>query len=403
MQLEQRIAQYKAIEAYRKRPLIVYATSTRAGLNAMMAGDVVREFIDQIDLITSGTEVDVLINSTGGDALTAWKLMSLLRERFKKVCVLVPFMAFSAATIFALGADEIVMHPHASLGPIDPQIQMQDGAGTVRQFAYEDVGAFLRFIADEVRITEQLHTSAIMERLFAVVDPLNVGAAKRASDLSTDIGERLLSMHMSRPEDKGRVRTIAENLNKSFFAHSDAVTRGRAKTLQLQVAEPDPKLEKLIWNAYCGLEGHMLLREPFFPLLDYLKDPLGRAAIEPAAPLQLPVNLPPQIQQQIMQQAVNNAIQASAGKAHQTDFSYVFAVCESIRAASASVSKGKMSAWLMPNGEVKLNMIEDQKGWQRLTMPPASTKKAAEDSEKPAKTEIETKEPQIKADETKVT
>ena len=72
--------------------------------------------------------------------------MSLLRERFKSVSVLVPYMAFSAATIFSLGADEIVMHPHASLGPIDPQIQMRQADGTMRVFAYEDVGAFLRFL-----------------------------------------------------------------------------------------------------------------------------------------------------------------------------------------------------------------------------------------------------------------
>jgi ClpP class serine protease len=50
-----------------------------------------------------------MIHSTGGDALAAWKLMSVLRERFQHVSVLVPYMAFSAATIFALGADEIAI------------------------------------------------------------------------------------------------------------------------------------------------------------------------------------------------------------------------------------------------------------------------------------------------------
>src|SRR5690348_11090599 len=123
MEIAERVQRYAAIEAYRKRPLIVYATSTRAGLQAMMAGDAVREFIDQLDVLKEHQAVDVLIHSTGGDALAAWKLMSVLRERFEKVSVLVPYMAFSAATVFAMGADEIVMHPHASLGPIDPQIQ----------------------------------------------------------------------------------------------------------------------------------------------------------------------------------------------------------------------------------------------------------------------------------------
>ena len=44
-----------AIEAYRQRPLIVYATSTRPRLNAMMGADAVRDFIDQVDAIAAGT------------------------------------------------------------------------------------------------------------------------------------------------------------------------------------------------------------------------------------------------------------------------------------------------------------------------------------------------------------
>ena len=330
----------------------------------MMAADVVREFIDQINLIENGAEVDVLIHSTGGDALTAWKLMSLLRERFSKVCVLVPYMAFSAATIFALGADEIVMHPHASLGPIDPQIRMQDGNGVVRQFAYEDVGAFLDFISQDVRITEQIHTSAIIERLFAVVDPVNVGAAKRASSLSTEMGERLLSMHMSQPEDQAKRRQIAENLNKKFFAHGDAVSRSRAKELGLKLADPDSKLESLMWSAYCGLESHMDLRRPFVPLHDYLADPEAKAAMQPPAALQLPSGLPAQVQQQILQQVVNNALQAAGGNAYQVEFSYLIAVCESVRGASEVRSEGRMWATALPSAEIKLGLIEERNGWK---------------------------------------
>ena len=96
MDLVDRRARYRKIEEYRKRPLIVYATSTRNGVQAMMAADAVREFIEQIDGVGNHEVVDVLVHSTGGDPLTAWKLMSLLRERFKSVGVMVPFTAFSA-------------------------------------------------------------------------------------------------------------------------------------------------------------------------------------------------------------------------------------------------------------------------------------------------------------------
>jgi len=283
MEIEERVQRYKAIEDYRKRPLVVYATTTRGNVAGQMANDAVREFIDQNEAITKGDELDILLHSTGGDALTAWKLMSVLRERFNTVEVLVPYMAFSAATIFCLGADRIIMHPHASLGPIDPQITIKLPDGSSRQFSFEDVGAFLRFISEEVKITEQVHLSAIVEKLFSVVDPVIIGGAKRASELSSDVGERLLQMHMKGAEELTRPRTIAEELNKSFFSHGDAVSRSRARELQLKIAENDPNLERLIWEAYLGIEDCMELREPYKPLEYFLANGGGSGRGTPSS------------------------------------------------------------------------------------------------------------------------
>ncbi len=364
--LAQRREFYKQIEEYRKRPLIVYATSTRAGVNAMMAADVVREFVDQVNAVPDGAAVDVLIHSTGGDPLTAWKLMSLLRERFTDVSVLVPYMAFSAATIFSLGADQIFMHPHASLGPIDPQIQMRQADGTVRVFAYEDVGAFLRFLESDVQISEQAHISSVVERLFQVADPLNIGAAKRASELSADIGERLLHMHMKGEDDNGRARQIAENLNKAFFAHGDAVSRGRAKELQLKIADSDPALEKLMWQAYSGLESLMELRRPFSPLQVFLADPSAAATLQPIAPVPLPANAPLGVAQQVWGAVVNQLVQNAANGAVQVSYELIAAVCESTRCASEARAKGTISAWYQAPGEVKVNIVESESGWRKV-------------------------------------
>src|SRR5437879_12823088 len=104
----------------------------------MMAADAVREFIEQIDGVGNHEVVDDLVHSTGGDPLTAWKPMSLLRERFKSVGVLVAFTAFSAATLFAWAAAEIVMHSNASVGQIDTQLKNRPAAVTVEPSAYAD-------------------------------------------------------------------------------------------------------------------------------------------------------------------------------------------------------------------------------------------------------------------------
>lgn len=366
MELAERQARYKAIEDYRKRPLIVFATSTRQNVTAMMAGDAIREFVDQIDAITDGKVVDVLIHSAGGDPLSAWKLMSLLRERFENVAVLVPFMAFSAATLFALGADDILMHPHASLGPIDPQIQMTQADGTQRRFAYEDVGAFLRFLVNEVKITEQAQTSVVIEKLFTVVDPVNVGAAKRASELSSSIGERLLLTHMT-GEDKVKAKQIAENLNKSFFAHGDAVSRKRAKELNLKIGEADTRLESLMWAAYLGLESHMELREPFVALQKYLADPAGAAALRPPGPLPIPPNTPDPIAQQMWNQVFQLAMQNVANGAVEVPYSIVNAVIESTRVASEFKTVGKLTAVRVASGEIQIAGVDTEQRWKPVT------------------------------------
>jgi hypothetical protein len=341
-----------------------------------MAGDAVRGLITQVDAIPTDTkEVDVLIHSTGGDGLTAWKLMSLLRERFDKVGVLVPFMAFSAATLFALGADEIVMHPHASLGPIDPQIGIKQPDGTVRQFAYEDVGAFLRFLTTEVKITEQVHTTAAIEKLFSVVDPVHVGAAKRASELSSAIGERLLLTHMQ-GEHKIQAKQIAENLNKSFFAHGDAVSRTRARELKLRVAPSNLDLEKLMWAAYLGIESYLELQRPFAHLQVYLSNAVAAASLVPAPALNLPVDMPPPLAQQAWQAAANQALQNQA-PTPEVPFVTKNALIESTRVASEHTTEGKISGFKTQTGDIKLSVVISAATWNDVPEPPIPSPPAA--------------------------
>jgi hypothetical protein len=368
MDIAERVKAYRAIEQYRGRPLIAYATSTRVNVPAYMAGDAVREFVDQIQSIEDSGAVDILLHSTGGDALAAWKLMSMIRERFKHVAVLVPFMAFSAATMFALGADEIILHPDSSLGPIDPQIAVRMPEGGIRQFAYEDLTAFLRFLRVDVGLTQERNITEVVDKLFSATDPLTVGAARRASDLSTEVGERLLGMHAANDVERKMAREIATNLNKSFFAHGDAISRSRARSLELQIAKDDPQLENLIWQAYLGIESHMQLRKPFDPLKEFMANPQAAEALKPRAPL----NLPPDTPQDVAMAAYNNVMQAAMQAAQSTvtevPFAVVSALIESPRIASEFRSGGTVSAYRQPDGEVRLIITETESGWRTVPL-----------------------------------
>jgi len=369
MDLAARVSRYRAIEEYRKKPLLVYVTSTRVGVGAQMAGDAVRELIDQIDVLPPEIkEIDILVHSTGGDALAAWKLMSLMRERFSRVSVMVPYMAFSAATLFALGADEIVMHPHASLGPIDPQITVKLPDGKTRSFAYEDVASFLRFLGEEVKITDQPQVASVIDRLFSAVDPVVVGAARRASELSSSVGERLLSMHMTGGDGQQKAKKIATDLNKSFFAHGDAVSLSRARSLQLQVAADDDQLNRLMWEAYLGIEEYMDMRRPFNPLREFLAQPDAAASLRVPAPLGLPPDAPAAVASQVWTAAANQAL-ANAGRAAiEVAFSIVNAVVESVRAASEYRTSGTISATRDGSANIRLTVTEQEAVWKKIEL-----------------------------------
>ena len=106
------------------RLAIAYVTAIRTGHDIQIADDAVPLIFEHLelnkDLAKNG--VDLFIHSNGGSGTVPWRIVSLIRQYTKHFAVLVPHRAFSAATLIALGADEIVMHKMGCLGPIDPSV-----------------------------------------------------------------------------------------------------------------------------------------------------------------------------------------------------------------------------------------------------------------------------------------
>ena len=104
--------------------VITYITSDRPGpVGARVAPDVIPLFSKQLHEIAPNGKVpkiDLFLYSAGGDTMVPWRLVSMIRERCEQFSVLVPYKAHSAATMIALGADEIMMSDLSELSPIDP-------------------------------------------------------------------------------------------------------------------------------------------------------------------------------------------------------------------------------------------------------------------------------------------
>lgn len=86
----------------------------------------IREQLKEKVNLQKEKEIDIILNSPGGDASTAYRLIRTFRERYEIVNIIIPFWAKSAATLFAFGGSRLVLHEFGELGPIDAQIKRND-------------------------------------------------------------------------------------------------------------------------------------------------------------------------------------------------------------------------------------------------------------------------------------
>jgi ClpP class serine protease len=86
------------------------------------------EVLRAIRLTPDETPIDIIIHTPGGIALAATQIAYALDAHPAKKTVIIPHYAMSGGTLIAMAADEIMMDPHAVLGPVDPQLGDAQGA-----------------------------------------------------------------------------------------------------------------------------------------------------------------------------------------------------------------------------------------------------------------------------------
>ena len=120
------------LEKVRNRPIISYYGYTTnyksTELFQITNNNLALEDVDRIyELInipkfSESDSVDLILNSLGGNTNSAIKIISLLRTNFKTVNIIVPNIAFSAATLISSSADEITVLTKTNFGLVNPYI-----------------------------------------------------------------------------------------------------------------------------------------------------------------------------------------------------------------------------------------------------------------------------------------
>ncbi len=274
------------------RLCVVYVTSTRGNLEITMADDALRLLYDHLEAGREAAKkgIDLFIHSNGGSGTVPWRIVNLIREYTKHLAVLVPHRAFSAATLLAMGADEIVMHQMGCLGPIDPSVANifnpphPYNPALQAPISVEDVTAYFELVKDEVGVT---HEDELVQALIALTDkihPLALGNVQRSHHQARMMARKLLKQHMPLETQEHEIDQIIDTLKSNLFYHGHPINREEAKKdLKLKkVVDAPAAFADIMWKLYLEYEKDMTLTEPFQPLHEL---EIAPGAPPPAAPL----------------------------------------------------------------------------------------------------------------------
>ena len=251
-----------------------------------MAMDSIRRFFEHLKHITSPkeqTKIDLFLSSNGGDGVVPWRLVTLIREYCSEFNVIIPYNAFSAATLTCLGANNIIMLPTGMLGPTDPSIMNPYGPNdpstnqklsinvedvmAYRDLIKEDFLDFLNRkgekIDDEIMLDAVKFLAGDKER----VHPLALGAVKRSHSQAKMLAEKLLRLHVPQ-EKEADMKKLIDNLTSKLFYHGHPINRNEARNLGLQVIDCGDEAD-LVWELFNLYEQEMNMLELFNPIAEF--------------------------------------------------------------------------------------------------------------------------------------
>lgn len=168
--------------------------------------------IDAINRTDSDVPIDIILHTPGGLVVAAYQIARAIRRHRGRTTVFVPHHALSGGTLIALAADEIVMSPHAVLGPVDPQVGPFPAASLLRVVRSKPI----EHIEDETLILADQAEKAMIQ-LRSIVQEMLTGGYPRET-----------------------VDELAEVLTQGSWTHDYPINFDQAKGLGLNVSDEMP-------------------------------------------------------------------------------------------------------------------------------------------------------------------
>lgn len=251
------------IEEVTKRRLIIYYANIQHPASNISSVDVA-PFHELVMDCDQDSDIDLILQTPGGDADAAEKLVIMLRSRAKSFRLIVPERAKSAGTLMAMAADEIVMSISSELGPIDPQITINQPDGKILNRPAQSFLDGLELIKKDV-VSNNGQINAAFFPLLSQLDPALLDYCTKTIARSKAFATKWLGNYMLK-NDPAKAAAVAEKLAdvRQYSSHGMVIDAAEAVNLGLNVirmASDDPLWRK-IWSLHLAYDVATRMAHP---------------------------------------------------------------------------------------------------------------------------------------------
>jgi hypothetical protein len=219
--------------------LVTYFNNPRGSV----CHDDVLALYEVLEKIGFQEKIYLFLKSSGGNGQASLRLVNLLRQYCREIIAVIPLECASAATMIALGANEIQMGPMAYLTPVDTSLTH---SLSPLDRDNDRVSVSLDELTRVVRLWQAQNGEAKenpYQELFQHVHPLVIGAVDRAESLSIMLCKELLAYHI---RDEAEAERIANALNAKYPSHGYPILFEEAKRIGLEVSHLTSEINMLL-------------------------------------------------------------------------------------------------------------------------------------------------------------
>lgn len=206
------------------------------------------------------SKIVVFLNTPGGSAETAEKMVGIIRHHYTEVDFVVPDYAMSAGTILCMSGNKIYMDYSSSLGPIDPQV-----------FNGKEYVPALGYLDQVNKLIQKSKAGDLTDVEFAIVQNLDLATLssyEQAKELSVTLTKKWLveykfknwtvhrtdaqkiGQQVTQAEKETRAEEIALKLsnNQEWHSHGRNIGIATLRNLRIEIEDysNDKKLQPLI-------------------------------------------------------------------------------------------------------------------------------------------------------------